>query len=66
RLAQPGRRGALNAVFLGSAYLGFAAPYITAVTAEATTIEVPLAVFTALALLLCARLTLVTYRGLNW
>jgi MFS family permease len=66
RLAQPGRRGALNAVFLGSAYLGFAAPYVTAVTAEATTIEVPLAVFTALTLLLCARLTLATRRGLHW
>jgi MFS family permease len=66
RLAQPGRRGALNAVFLGSAYLGFAAPYITAITAKATTIEVPLAVFTTLTLLLCAHLTLATRRGLPW
>ena len=66
RLAQPGRRGALNAVFLGSAYLGFAAPYITTITAKATTIEVPLAVFTTLTLLLCAHLTLATRRGLHW
>lgn len=66
RLAQPGRRGALSAVFLGSAYLGFAAPYVTAVTSEATTVQVPLAVFASLALLLCVRLTLVTRRGLDW
>ncbi len=66
RLAQPGRRGALSAVFLGSAYLGFAAPYVTAVTSEATAVQVPLAVFAGLALLLCVRLTLVTRRGLDW
>lgn len=66
RLAQPGRRGALSAVFLGSAYLGFAAPYLTAVTSAATAVQVPLAVFAALSLLLCARLTLVTRRGLDW
>lgn len=66
RLAQPGRRGALSAVFLGSAYLGFAAPYVTAVTSEATAVQVPLAVFAGLALLLCVHLTLVTRRGLDW
>lgn len=53
-------------MFLGSAYLGFAAPYVTAVTSAATTVQVPLAVFAALALLLCVRLTLVTHRGLDW
>jgi MFS family permease len=66
RLAQPGRRGALSAVFLGSAYLGFAAPYVTATTSAATTVQVPLAAFAALSALLCARLTLVTRRGLDW
>ncbi len=66
RLARPGRRGALSALFLGSAYLGFALPYVTAVTTEATTVQVPLAVFAGLAALLCARLTIVTRRGLLW
>jgi len=66
RLAQPGRLGALSAVFLGSAYLGFAAPYITTVTSAATSVQVPLAAFTALALLLCVRLALVTRSGLDW
>ncbi len=66
RLAQPGRRGALSALFLGSAYVGFAAPYVTAVTSEATTVQVPLAAFAALAALLCVRLTYATRRGLDW
>lgn len=66
RLAQPGRRGALSAFFLGSAYLGFALPYVTAVVSKTTAVQVPLTVFSALAALLCVRLALVTRRGLAW
>ena len=39
RLARPGRRGALSAVFLGCAYVGFGAPYVVAVAAEATSVD---------------------------
>lgn len=39
---------------------------MTAVTSAATAVQVPLAVFAALSLLLCVRLTLVTRRGLDW
>ena len=41
RLARPGRRGALSAVFLGCAYIGFGAPFVVAVAAEASRVEVP-------------------------
>ena len=63
RLAQPGRRGALNAVFLGCAYVGFATPYVTAVTAAATVVQVPLGVGAVLAALLAGRLVVATRKG---
>jgi hypothetical protein len=63
RLARPGRRGALSAVFLGCAYVGFGAPYVVAVTAEATRVEVPLAGGAGLAALLAVRLLVATRRG---
>ena len=63
RLAQPERRGALSATFLGCAYLGFAAPYLTAVTAEATSVQLPLLVMAGLAVLLALRLVVATRRG---
>ena len=63
RLARPGRRGALSAVFLGCAYLGFGAPYVVAVAAEASRVEVPLAAAAGLAGLLCVRLLVATGRG---
>lgn len=64
RLAQPARRGALSAVFLACAYVGFAAPFVTAVAAEATFVQLPLAVFAALAGLLALRLVAATRSGL--
>ena len=63
RLARPGRRGALSAVFLGCAYVGFGAPYVVAVAAEASRVEVPLAVAAGLAALLALRLLVATRRG---
>jgi len=63
KLAQPARRGALSAVFLGCAYVGFAMPYVIALSAAATSVEVPLAVLTALSVLLAARLVVATSRG---
>ncbi len=63
RLAQPARRGALSAVFLACAYVGFAAPFVTAVAAEATFVQLPLAVFAALAGLLALRLVAATRSG---
>lgn len=63
RLAQPERRGALSATFLATAYLGFSAPYLTAVTAAATSVQVPLAALTVLAALLAVRLVRATVRG---
>lgn len=63
RLARPGRRGALSAVFLGCAYVGFGAPFVTAVAAEASTVQVPLAVATGLVALLAVRLVPATRRG---
>lgn len=63
RLARPGRRGALSAVFLGCAYVGFGAPYVTAIAAEASTVQVPLAVGAGLAALLALRLLVATRRG---
>jgi len=63
RLARPGRRGALSAVFLGCAYVGFGAPYVVAVGAQASQVEVPLAVGAGLAALLAVRLLVATARG---
>ena len=63
RLARPGRRGALSAVFLGCAYVGFGAPYVVAVAAQASSVEVPLAVGAGLAALLAVRLLVATRRG---
>ena len=63
RLARPGRRGALSAVFLGCAYVGFGAPYVVAVAAQASRVEVPLAVAALLAALLAVRLLVATRRG---
>ena len=63
RLARPGRRGALSAVFLGCAYIGFGTPYVTALAAEASSVQVPLAVGAGLAALLGVRLLIATRRG---
>jgi MFS family permease len=63
RLARPGRRGALSAVFLGCAYVGFGAPYVVAVAAEASRVEVPLVVAAGLSALLALRLLVATRRG---
>ena len=63
RLAQPERRGALSAVFLACAYIGFSTPFLTAVAAEASRVEVPLAVLAGLALLLALRLVRATRKG---
>jgi MFS family permease len=43
RLAAPTRRGALTALFLAIAYLGFAVPFLMAVVAGATSSATPLA-----------------------
>ena len=64
RIARPERRGALSAVYYACAYLGFSAPYLTAVTAEHSRVQVPLLAAAALALLLAARLVLATRGGL--
>jgi len=63
RLAQPERRGALAAVFYACAYVGFAAPYVTAVAAAASRVQVPLLAGAALALALGVRLVVATRRG---
>ncbi len=63
RLARPERRGALSAVFLGCAYVGFGAPFVTALAAGATSVEVPLLVATGPALLLAVRLAVATRSG---
>jgi hypothetical protein len=56
RLAAPGRLGALTSLFLSFAYLGFAAPFVMAVAARASTATLPLAAAAALAGLLTLRL----------
>jgi predicted MFS family arabinose efflux permease len=56
RLAAPTRRGALTALFLACAYLGFAAPFLIATTARATAATLPLAVAAVLCGLLALRL----------
>ncbi|MBC7372980.1 MAG: MFS transporter [Frankiales bacterium] len=63
RLAQPDRRGALSATFLGCAYVGFSAPFIIAVIAERSAVQVPLAMLTGLATLLALRLVRATRKG---
>jgi MFS family permease len=63
RIARPERRGALSAVFYACSYVGFSAPYLTAVTAEATSVQVPLTAACAAALLLAGRLALATRHG---
>lgn len=63
RIARAERRGALSAVFYACAYLGFSAPYLTAVTAKATRVQVPLAAGALLALALTLRLVAATRSG---
>lgn len=63
RLARPSRRGALSAFFYASAYLGFSTPFLVAVLAGATRVQVPLAVLSLLTLALACRLALATRRG---
>src|SRR5215212_1996502 len=63
RLAAPTRRGALTALFLAIAYLGFAVPFLMAVTAHASAPVVPLAAASGLAALLAVRLLPVARRG---
>ena len=63
RLAAPTRRGALTALFLAIAYLGFAVPFLMAVAAGATSPVVPLAVAAGLTAVLAVRLLPVARRG---
>ena len=63
RLAAPARLGALTSLFLACAYVGFAAPFIMAVAARATSATVPLTVAAALAGLLALGLLPVARRG---
>jgi hypothetical protein len=56
RLAAPSRLGALTSLFLACAYLGFAAPFLVAVVARATSATLPLAVTAGLTGLLALRL----------
>ena len=55
-LAVPSRRGALTGVFLATAYLGFAAPFATAVAARHGGTSLPLGVAAGLSALLAVRL----------
>jgi MFS family permease len=63
RLAAPSRRGALTSLFLACAYVGFAAPFLTASAARATSAAVPLAVAAGMSGLLAVRLLPVARRG---
>ena len=56
RLAAPGRLGALTALFLAIAYLGFAVPFLMAVVAGATSSATPLAAAGVLTAVLTLRL----------
>jgi predicted MFS family arabinose efflux permease len=56
RLAAPARLGALTSLFLACAYVGFAAPFVMAVAARASSAMVPLLVAAGLAGLLALRL----------
>ena len=63
RLAAPTRRGALTALFLAIASLGFAVPFLMAVAARASSPVVPLAAAAGLTALLAVRLLPVARRG---
>jgi predicted MFS family arabinose efflux permease len=63
RLAAPTRLGALTALFLAIAYVGFAVPFVMAVAARATSATVPLAAAAAITGLLALRLLLPARRG---
>jgi hypothetical protein len=62
RLAAPTRRGALTSLFLACAYVGFAAPYLIAIAARATSATVPLVVAAGLTALLTVRLVPIARR----
>ena len=63
RLAAPGRLGALTSLFLACAYIGFAAPFVMAVAARATSATVPLLVAVGLTGALAVRLLPVARAG---
>ncbi|MDK3258298.1 MFS transporter [Blastococcus capsensis] len=63
RLAAPARLGALTSLFLACAYVGFAAPFVTAVAARATSATLPLAVAAVLTAVLAVRLLPVARAG---
>ena len=63
RLAAPARLGALTSLFLACAYLGFAAPFLVAVAARASSATVPLAVAAGLVGVLTLRLVPVARTG---
>jgi hypothetical protein len=56
RLAAPTRRGALTALFLAIAYLGFAVPFLMAVIARATSSATPLGIAAVVTGVLALRL----------
>jgi hypothetical protein len=56
RLAAPSRRGALTALFLAFAYVGFAAPFVIATAARASAATLPLAVGAVVSAVLALRL----------
>jgi hypothetical protein len=56
RLAAPTRRGALTALFLAIAYLGFAVPFLMAVIARATSAATPLGIAAVVTAVLALRL----------
>ena len=58
RLAAPSRLGALTALFLAIAYIGFAVPFVMAVVARDTSATVPLAAAAVITGLLAVRLLL--------
>jgi predicted MFS family arabinose efflux permease len=62
RLAPVTRRGALTSLFLACAYVGFAAPFLIASAARATSAALPLAVAAVLTGLLTVRLVPVARR----
>lgn len=61
-VAMPSRRGALSSVFYACAYVGFAAPFATAVLAHHGGATLPLSLASALAALLGVRLLVHTLR----
>ncbi len=63
RLAAPARLGALTSLFLACAYIGFAAPFLVAVAARATSATLPLAVAAGLVGVLALRLVPVARAG---